>query len=67
MTIQTKVIIGISVVAIGSYIGYKIYQNYQVNKHFPKKTNNEEEKSNFSPEFENAIRKSYKKPMWVVL
>ena len=64
MTKQTKVIIRISVVALGSYIGYKIYQNYQVNKHFPKKT--DEEKSNFSPEFENAIRKSYERPMWVV-
>lgn len=61
MTTKTKIIVGIVIAAAASYAGYKMYQNYQVNKHFPKKTDETDEKSNFlSEDFKNSIRRTYK-------
>lgn len=64
MTTQTKILIGVGI-AVAAYAGYKIYQNYQVKKYFPKNTNTEE-KENFTGNFENSIRKEYKQPMWTI-
>lgn len=66
MTPKTKIITGVVIAAVASYAGYKIYQNYQINKHFPKNPNKDDEKSQMSGEFKNAINQNYKTPLWVV-
>ena len=66
MTPKTKIITGIALVAIASFAGYKIYQHYQIKKHFPKNTNNDDDKSAMSGDFKHAINQNYKTPLWVV-
>lgn len=61
MTLTTKIVIGIGVVAAG-YAAYKIYEHYKINKFFPRE---KEEKSNVNG-FSDAILEEYKSPVWVV-
>lgn len=65
MTPKTKIITGIAVAAIASFAGYKIYKHYKIKKHFPKNTNNDDDKSAMSGNFKRAINQNYKTPLWV--
>lgn len=66
MTPTTKIITGIAIVAVASFAGYKIYQQYKIKKYFPKNTNKDDEKSAMSGKFKNAINQKYKTPLWTV-